>query len=284
MREPLARYWPEGEVVLRNRFLSALSAGLFIAAPLTAAAEDGNYWWSGDWYLKAGAAGFVAPRYDGAKSYLFQVTPLVSIGKAGSTVRFSSRNDNPSFAFVDTGAFRAGIVGKLVMPRDAGDSKDLKGLKPVKLGVEAGAFAEAYPSDWVRLRGEVRQGIRSHSGLVADLSADAFVDLTPEIRLSAGPRVTFASDDYMDAYYHVNAKQSAKSGLSKYDPQGGLYSAGVGAAVTWQATDKIEASTFAEYKRLLGDAGDSSLVKERGSRNQFVIGVSSTYRFDFKLP
>jgi outer membrane scaffolding protein for murein synthesis (MipA/OmpV family) len=88
----------------------------------------------------------------------------------------------------------------------------------------------------------------------------------------------------MDAYYGVNGKQAIKSGLSKYDPKGGFYSAGLGAAVTWQATDKIEASTFAEYKRLLGSAADSSLVQERGSRNQFLIGVSSTYRFDFKLP
>jgi outer membrane scaffolding protein for murein synthesis (MipA/OmpV family) len=257
---------------------------LLAAAPVSALAEDGSYWWSGDWYLKVGAAGFVAPRYDGAKSYIFQVTPMISLGKAGEPLRFSSRNDNPSFAFVETQSFRAGIVGKLVMPRDGGDSDDLKGLEPVQLGVEAGAFAEAYPTDWVRVRGEVRQGIRSHNGIVADLSADAFADLTPTIRLSAGPRVTFASDDYMDTYYGVNGKESIKSGLSKYNAEGGLYSAGVGAAVTWQATENVEASTFAEYKRLMGSAADSSLVQERGSRDQFLIGVSSTYRFNFKLP
>ena len=61
-------------------------------------------------------------------------------------------------------------------------------------------------------------------------------------------------------------------------------SAGVGAAITWQATDKIETSAFAEYKRLMGPAADSSLVKERGSRDQFLIGLSATYRFDFSIP
>lgn len=88
----------------------------------------------------------------------------------------------------------------------------------------------------------------------------------------------------MDAYYKVNTTQSRKSGLSKYDPEGGIQSAGIGAEITWQATDRIEAGAFTEYKRLLGDVADSSLVRERGSKNQFVIGLSSTYRFDFTLP
>eukprot|EP01035_Chromulina_nebulosa_P013354 gene13354-17737_t len=111
---------------------------LALSVPALAAADEGQAWWSGDWYLKVGAAGFVAPRYEGAKSYLLQAQPLFSIGKAGQAVRFSSRNDNPSFAVFDNGPIRAGIVGRLVMPRDGSDSDELKGLKPVRLGVEAG--------------------------------------------------------------------------------------------------------------------------------------------------
>ena len=263
------------------RIPAAMTAAAVLLAP--ASAFSGEHFWSGDWYLKVGAAGFSAPRYEGAKSHLFQVTPMISLGKAGSTVRFSSRNDNPAFALIDNGAFRAGVTGKLVMPRDRDTDADLRGLTPVKLGLEAGAFAEAYPTDWLRVRGEVRHGIRSHDGVVADVAADAFVDVTPEVRLSAGPRLTVASNDFMDAYYRVKPGQVAASGLAAYDPGGGLHSAGVGAAITWQATDRIETSAFAEYKRLLGPAADSSLVKQRGDRDQFLIGLSATYRFDFTL-
>ncbi|WP_246752909.1 MipA/OmpV family protein [Sinorhizobium sp. BG8] len=247
-------------------------------------AADGSHWWSGDWYLKLGASGFYAPRYEGSDSYLLQASPMISLGKHGNPVRFSSRNDNASFGLFDYGAMRAGLTGKLVMPRDKDDSDDLKGLKPIDFGVEIGGFAEAYPTDWLRVRGEVRQGIRSHTGVVADFAADAFTDVAPDIRISAGPRLSFASNDYMDAYYGVNASESAKSGLSQYNPGGGIHSAGVGAEITWKATDKIDTSAFAEYTRLLGDAADSSLVKERGSANQFLVGVSATYRFDFTVP
>jgi len=269
------------EIVVR--LLTALSAALLLSAPSAVRAGDGEHWWSGDWYVKVGATGFVAPRYEGSKDYLLQGVPLFSIGKAGEPVRFTSRNDNPSISLYESGFVRVGAVGKLVMPRDGDTSPDLEGLKPVKFGAELGAFVEAYPTEWLRLRAEVRRGIRSHNGIVADIAADAFTDITPTVRLSAGPRLSFASEGYQDAYYGVNASQSAKSGLARFDPKGGLQSAGIGGAVTWQTTDKIETSTFGEYKRLLGSAADSSLVQERGSRDQYLVGLSASYKFGFTL-
>jgi outer membrane protein len=264
---------------LRTGILAAFSALLVLsAAPALA-----DSWWSGDWYLKVGGSAFVAPRYQGDNSYLFQGKPLISLGKADQAVRFTSRNDNPSFSAYDSGAIRAGVTGKLVLPRDADTSSDLKGLKSVKLGLEAGGFAEVYPTDWMRFRAEVRRGIRSHDGIVADIAADAFADVTDTIRVSAGPRASFATEGYMDAYYGVSAKESAKSGLKKYNADGGVQSAGLGAAINWKATEKVDTSLFAEYSRLLGPVADSSLVRERGSKDQFVIGVSATYRFNFKI-
>jgi outer membrane protein len=81
----------------------------------------------------------------------------------------------------------------------------------------------------------------------------------------------------------VDAVESAASGLSQYNPGSGFKSVGAGGAITWQATDALETSLFAEYARLTGPAADSSLVQERGSRNQFTVGTSAVYRFDFSL-
>lgn len=268
---------------MRIRSLLLLSGTLLLSAG-TASAGDGQYFWSGDWYLKVGATGFLGPKYEGASKRMFQAAPLVSLGKAGSTVRFSSRNDNMSYALIDQGGFRAGVAGKLIFERDEDTSSDLKGLDPVKFGGELGGFAEVYPTDWLRVRAEVRQGIRSHHGIVADVTADAFTDVSSNVRISAGPRMTAATSDYFGAYYGVNNAESAASGLSPYSPHGGIHSAGVGAAVNWQATEKLETGAYAEYRRLMGSAADSSLVRERGSRNQFLVGLSATYRFDFTLP
>jgi MipA family protein len=107
--------------------------------------------------------------------------------------------------------------------------------------------------------------------------------VTPSVRVSGGPRLSFASADYFESYYGVNAAESANSGLSEYRPDGGIKSVGIGGAYDWKATDRITTSVFSEYSRLLGSAADSSLVKERGSPNQFTFGVSAAYRFDFTM-
>ena len=255
-----------------------------LALPTGALAEEtgGLFGWiHGDWKLIVGATGMVAPDFEGAKDLMFQVSPIVSLGKAGPEARFTSRNDGISFSLYDNGLLRAGATGKIIFERDSDD--ELDGLDPVRFGAEIGGFAEIYPTDWLRVRGEVRQGIRSHSGVVADVAIDAFQDITPSVRVSGGPRISFASADYFESYYGVNATESAKSGLSEYDPDGGIKSIGIGGAYDWKATEKLTTSVFSEYSRLLGSAADSSLVEERGSPNQFTIGVSAAYRFDFTM-
>jgi outer membrane scaffolding protein for murein synthesis (MipA/OmpV family) len=243
----------------------------------------GSSWYSGNWSLTVGAAGMVGPDFEGSRKYILSAQPLVSFGRQGTVTRFSSRNDNISFGLVDTGDFRAGLVGKLLMPRDSNDYHGLEGLHDVKWGAEAGLFAEFYPTDWLRVRGEVRRGIRTHDGYVGDLAVDAFTNVTPRIRISGGPRLSAASSDYFKTYYGVSDAESLTSGLSPYSPGGGFKSVGVGGAVTWKTTDKVTTSLFGEYARLLGPAADSSLVKEHGSADQFMVGVSATYRFDFTL-
>ncbi|WP_413813570.1 MipA/OmpV family protein [Mesorhizobium sp. Root157] len=265
------------------RTISALAAAVLFGVTTSATAGEGlGGWLSGDWYLTLGATGLVAPNFEGGKKYLVSATPIISLGKAGSAVRFSSRNDNISLALIDDGNVRAGLTGKFLWGRD-NDADELRGLDPVRWGGEVGGFFEVYPLDWMRLRGELRHGIRSHSGFVADIAADAFYDVTPEVRISGGPRISIASSKYFDAYYGVSAAESVASTLSEYHPGGGIKSTGVGGAITWKVTDPITASLFGEYSRLAGPAADSSLVQERGSRDQFTIGVSTSYRFDFSM-
>ncbi len=209
-------------------FASAAAAAVLLSSASSACAGDGRPWWSGDWYVSVGGAAFSAPRFEGANSRKLQFAPMFSVGKVGPAVRFSSRNDNPSVSLFDNGALRAGIVGKLVTKRDEGTDAELAGLSEVRWGLEAGGFVEVYPTDWLRARAEVRHGIRSHEGVVADLAVDAFTDITPTLRLSGGPRATLASAKFFDAYYGVDAAESAKSGLSQYEPGSGVHSLGAG--------------------------------------------------------
>lgn len=261
-----------------NKKMLAAAGALMLAFTGSASAQI-----SGDWYLKLGGAVLYTPKFEGASKSEFAFQPMISLGKHGPVARFTSRNDNISIAVIDNGAFRAGVAGKIIWGRDDKTHRDIAGLSKVKFGGEIGGFVDVYPTDFFRVRGELRRGVNSHEGIIADLSADAFFDVTDTIRVSGGPRVSWASSKYFDAYYGVDAVESAASGLSQYNPGSGFRSTGVGGAVTWKATDALETSLFAEYARLLGPAKDSTLVQERGSRNQFTVGTSAVYRFDFSL-
>ena len=81
------------------------SAALVLSTTLVLSAspafsQQGN-WLSGDWYLTVGAEVLTAPDYEGASDYMVRAAPLISLGKAGSARRFSSRNDNISLGFHD---------------------------------------------------------------------------------------------------------------------------------------------------------------------------------------
>uniref|UniRef100_A0A9E7ZRF1 MipA/OmpV family protein n=1 Tax=Bosea sp. NBC_00436 TaxID=2969620 RepID=A0A9E7ZRF1_9HYPH len=230
---------------------------------------------AGGWSLSLGAQAGFGPRYEGGRAMNFQPLPLVSLGRSGVGPAFTSQNDNPGFGLFDDGVIRAGPVGKLLFERN-GSTDHLRGLKSVPWGGEAGVFVELYPVSWMRLRTEVRHGIGAHHGVVADLAADAFHDFAPNWRISGGPRLSLASRSYYQAYYGVSLGEAITSGLSPYSPGGGLKSIGVGGALTWKTTDKITTSAFAEYSRLMGPAAQSSLVRERGSRDQLMLGLSAT--------
>ncbi|AQT41999.1 outer membrane protein [Bartonella apihabitans] len=256
------------------------------------AVDDQNYrstapakkhFYSGNWSLTLGASVYEAPKFEGDDTYDIAVDPIFSIGKRGGDDRFSSRNDNMSFALLEKSLIRLGVVGKILQERDSDTSGDLKGLKRVKWGGEIGGFAEIYPLDWLRARAEVRKGIRSHNGVTSDIAVDVYKNLTPSVQVSGGPRAFYATQDYFKTYYGVDAEESLRSGLKEFHPDSGWGSFGAGGAITWKATNKITTSVFGEYKRLTGDAGDSSLVFQRGDKNQFTMGISASYRFDFTL-
>ena len=124
---------------MQNRVLRSTVAGSFLLALSSAAlAEDSGGWFSGNWYLKVGAAGFTAPNFDGDDTYELAFSPIISLGKAGDEPRFSSRNDSISLGIIDTGAIRAGPAGtrgELVgYPREhrGGSAVDLGGRARVQ--------------------------------------------------------------------------------------------------------------------------------------------------------
>jgi outer membrane protein len=232
------------------------------------------------WTVTIGIEARLQPAWVGADHDRVVPNPLIDIRAQGTPQRFDAPRDSIGVALFEAGQFRAGPVGNLEAPRRERHNAELRGLGNVGRTLELGGFAEYWWVPWLRTRGELRQGIGGHHGLVSDLTADVVAPVAPGWTLSGGPRLTMATSEAISPYFSVDAAQSAASGLPVYSAHGGVRSIGAGAKARYDFDRQWFTHAFVEYQRLQGDAADSPIVVQRGSPNQTMIGLGVGYSFD----
>lgn len=264
-------------------------AALALAAPTVQAQAFGGPPTKA-WALTVGFAPLVGPAFNGSDDIALSVFPDLRINY--KDVFFMSIPDGLGYNVINTKQWKVGPLVKLRFGRDekgggnpfliAGESDDLQGLGDVGSAGEAGAFVQYNWKRW-RTRAELRQGFGAHDGWVADWNASYFgARKFPGMGsafYSIGPRVTLGSGDFVDPYFGIDAQQSANSGLAQYSAGSGLYSYGFTGTLIKPVNERIAVTAFANYERLAGDVEDSPLITERGTPNQFVIGLAFGYRF-----
>jgi outer membrane protein len=262
--------------MMMTRLMTALSAAaLMIAAMPSAQAEENT---TDQYVLDLGMGVMAKPRYPGSDEVIAVPFPIISVGRffipgIGQVIdgdeRIKRFSIYPSFNF----------NGK----RDSSNSNELEGLDDVDWALEVG-LGMAYRHDWIRGFVEVRQGFNGYSGQVADFGIDFIAKPTEDLQLMVGPRAGWGSDDYMDTYFGITDKEDANSALydQSYDAEAGFNTVGVAATASYDLNQDFTFHLRGGWDRLIGDAGDSPIVKE-GSENQFYGGVGLSYEFGFNL-
>jgi MipA family protein len=240
-----------------------------------------------DWIVTLGAEARAVPAWPGASDSRlgFTALPLFDVRKAGTPPNFFGARDSFGYALIDLSQFKLGPVGRLIWERKASNYAELQGLANVNFAVQAGGFAEFWPVPWLRLRGEVRQGIGGERGITGDAFLDAVIPFG-QFRWSGGPRVTLQSNQAVSPYFSITAAQAAAANLTPgqapltaYNAVGGLYSYGAGTQLEYFFNPQWAVHGLFEYERLAGSAANSPLVTQRGSPNQLTFGLGATYSF-----
>lgn len=261
-------------------FLNAL-VGLALAPVLSAQprppAEGWNY--------AAGAAAIMAPAFPGSEDYQLMLVPSIRVSYG--EVFFASVEQGIGYNLVNESGWVAGPLLKFDFGREASGknpfrvvgkrSQGLRGFEDVDFTFQGGIFVGRESGPWAA-RAELLQGINGHEGLTGDLSLDHRTVWTgrqpgPPVIFSTGPRLRWADADYVDAFYGVSPRAALATGLPRYAPDAGLVSLGWGATVVKPLRDRWSLVVLAGYNRLMADAADSPLVRERGSRHQLVTGL-----------
>ena len=256
---------------------AAWVAGAFsLALAGPAAAQDGDEG-DGSNRMRVGLGAQVYPSYPGSDQV--DVGPMFDFDRArGDTpFRFEAADESFGFSLVDAGGFRVGPAVNFEGARDADDVG--APLPKVKFSLETGAFVSFDLSDNFRLRAELRKGVTGHKGWVGMAGADYVARDGDAWLFSIGPRVTWSNDRYQDAWFGIEPVDAIASGLPAYDPDGGIQAYGAAASFEFQLSPRWGVQTYAKYDRLVGDAADSPLVRQLGSRDQLSGGLGLTYTF-----
>ena len=205
--------------------------------------------------------------------------PFVDLSRARGDEEFEFEAPDESFGFpvLRTSGFAIGPALGFEGKRDADDIG--APIHKVGFSIEAGAFVQGWIGDSLRVRVDGRKGLSGHRGWTGSVSADYVARDADDWLFSIGPRVTLSDSKYHRAYFGITPADAAASGLPAYDPKGGVQAVGITAGYLQQLSRRWGIATYARYDRLVGDAADSPIARDLGSRNQFSGGIALSYTF-----
>lgn len=255
--------------MMKHILIAAVAA---LPAWSAATAQD-----SDDMRIRVGLGGQVKPKYVGADKS--EVAPLFDLDIARGSNEFAFEAPDYSFGLpvVSSGGFSFGPAANIATSRKNSDVGASVGK--VKTTIEAGAFTNYEVNKSFYLHAEVLKGIGGHKGVVGTLGADYVWRDGDKYVFSIGPRLLLSDSRYQRAYFGVTPAVALATGLPAYRPSGGIHGVALASGVSYQLNDQFGLFGFGRYERLVGDAADSPIVRELGSRNQLSGGLGLTYTF-----
>ncbi len=229
----------------------------------------------------------INPDYEGSDHSKISAVPVVSLRYRdilevdNNEVKFTAFNRLfDSNTRLGNGSLRIGPLASVNFGRGEGASTKLMGMGGVGTALELGAFASYALPGSARLRLRARHDVVSGHG-----GALVTIDLTqPFIRgerfaVGAGVAGTWASGPYMRSYFGVTAAQAAASGYPVFRPGAAFKDVALNLSGNYTIAPRWSVVGSAGYKRLMGAAADSPLVRLVGSASQLSFSAFVVYQY-----
>ena len=240
-----------------------------LAMPMHVAAEEWNY--------TVGLGAGVAPDYEGSDDYEAVPIPLARADYGAYFVEFSGSTLRANV--LTNPIFSAGPVINIRGERDDVDEDAVDDLDNVDTAVELGGFVEVFYQGWLGNLTITQDVADGHDGLLVGLSSGFLLPLSSQMALTTIVSSTYASGNYMDSYFSIDADNSVASGLDEFDADKGFKDIGLALELAYEVSSSWGVTGTASYQRLLGDAEDSPVVDDVGDEDQFFGGLVVSYSF-----
>ncbi|MDF1761945.1 MAG: MipA/OmpV family protein [Oleibacter sp.] len=285
----MVRVHKSNDIKLHSFTLFSIVTAVMFFTLSKAAIADEAVKKSDDLKIILGAGSISAPTYLGDDANQISVFPNISVNYRE---RFKASIRGIEYVVISNSHWQIGPIIKYDFGRNEDssspftlsndDSSDLEGLGDIGGTLELGAIADYKGGPFVA-KLELRKGILGgHSGYLGEASVGLRARTSVFNRLtfiSVGPAISFADSSYNSEFFDVSTAQSSKSGISQYDAGAGLNSVGLRFIGIMPLSRKTSLFGFLNYDHLTGDVGDSTIVSERGSKDQIRAGLFFNYSF-----
>ena len=163
--------------------------------------------------------------------------------------------------------------------RDADDSDDLDGMDDISRAYEVGVKLSYVTGPFTSYT-HIRKGFGGHHGVVGEIGTRYERDINDRLTFWAGAELQAADDRFNDTYFGISSDEAARSGYQAYDAGGGFYEANLSLEARYMLNENWAVLGRAKYGRLLDDAADSPLVRDK-SQPEISIGIVRHLNFKF---
>ena len=240
---------------------------LFLVIPTAQAAD----------YSIGGGLG-VAPDYEGSSDYELVPVPTGSAKfDNGMFVKLLGLNLRANL--IPSNFWRLGPIYNYRAERDNVEDNRVDRMREVSDANEFGIFGGIEWDNWYVFLDLLGDTGNAYEGWYGTLKGGYTWIINPEWALSMGAFTTYADDDYMQTYFGVNGRDSARSGLDTYDADESLKGIGLDLGANWAFAQNWNLRGLLQVKQLVGDADDDSPVVDQGSETQMFTAVLVVWKF-----
>lgn len=234
--------------------------------------------WAADITGEVGAGISYQPREPTGSTY--EVLPIPYFDLDWGSVSLGT-DDGLTWSALNTNGFTAGPYINYLPGRTANGS--LRGLRDVPDMAEVGGFIQYAPAEFWRVYAQVGQavgGAHDRTGMLGKLGGELGYPLGSGIIGSTGLMAHFADARQTQAFFGVDAQESAASGIRAYNASAGFQNLTLTQSFEFPLASHWSLLTSASWTHLVGSAANSSIVKETGNVNQGQVQTAISYKFD----
>jgi outer membrane protein len=228
--------------------------------------------------VSLGAGVGLAPEYEGSEDYVAVPIPYVNLTWSNH-MAINWLGNKAKLNLIPSPYWKAGLIGEYIPERGDVDNSAVDDLKDVDSSLMLGGFFGFEYNNWSASIEAMQDVADGNDGSIIRLNGGYRIPFDQSFNLFLGAFTTWADDDYMQAYFEIDAGDAARSGLQTFEADAGFKDVGLNLTASYKPWEHWGFMGMASYKRLLGDAEDSPVVDDEGDANQFSGGVLVFYKF-----